>query len=132
MEVLATVDAGLARSRPLAAAHSIWEIVLHLEIWFATTTDWISGHEVRLAPEEDWPPVREATIKEWEKARFELDRSARRLLDSLERFQDADLERKVPGREYDYYVLLHGITQHMLYHAGQIAILKKGRTFFRL
>jgi uncharacterized damage-inducible protein DinB len=26
-----------------------------------------------------------------------------------------------------YYVLLHGAVQHDVYHAGQIAILKKGR-----
>jgi uncharacterized damage-inducible protein DinB len=32
-----------------------------------------------------------------------------------------------PGGKYSTrYVLLHGIIQHDLYHAGQIAVLKKG------
>jgi hypothetical protein len=29
------------------------------------------------------------------------------------------------GAGVSYYVLLHGIVQHDVYHAGQIAILKK-------
>ena len=32
---------------------------------------------------------------------------------------------RVPGKRYDFYHMLHGIAQHELYHAGQIAILKK-------
>ncbi len=31
-----------------------------------------------------------------------------------------------PGASYSLYVLLHGVAQHDLYHAGQIALLKKG------
>ena len=31
------------------------------------------------------------------------------------------------GTGVSYYVLLHGIVQHDVYHAGQIALLKKGR-----
>ena len=32
----------------------------------------------------------------------------------------------VPGKDYSVYVLLHGAVQHMTYHTGQIALLKKG------
>jgi uncharacterized damage-inducible protein DinB len=35
------------------------------------------------------------------------------------------LEAIVPGTQYSNYVLLHGVIQHNLYHAGQIALLKK-------
>ena len=38
---------------------------------------------------------------------------------------DARLRDRVPGKRYDFYHLLHGLAQHELYHAGQIAILKK-------
>jgi len=34
-------------------------------------------------------------------------------------------DHQVPGKRYDFYHMLHGIAQHELYHAGQIAILKK-------
>jgi len=36
-----------------------------------------------------------------------------------------------PGKRYDFYRMLHGIAQHELYHAGQIAILKKAQTSSR-
>jgi hypothetical protein len=41
---------------------------------------------------------------------------------------DERLPEKVPGKEPDDYTLyytLHGIVQHELYHARQIALLKK-------
>jgi hypothetical protein len=31
----------------------------------------------------------------------------------------------VNGKPYDYYVLLHGALQHTLYHAGQIAMVRR-------
>ncbi len=36
-----------------------------------------------------------------------------------------DLDKVVAGRDYTMYVMLHGVIQHNLYHAGQIAVLKK-------
>jgi uncharacterized damage-inducible protein DinB len=41
---------------------------------------------------------------------------------------DDRLSEPAPGirRQYSIYEMLHGIIQHDLYHAGQIAILKKG------
>jgi hypothetical protein len=43
---------------------------------------------------------------------------------------DQRLRDRVPGKRYDFYHMLHGIAQHELYHAGQMAILKKAA--FRL
>ena len=37
----------------------------------------------------------------------------------------AQLGAPVPGHDYSYYVMLHGIVQHDVYHAGQIALIKK-------
>jgi hypothetical protein len=38
---------------------------------------------------------------------------------------ESRLRERVPGKKYDFYFMLHGVAQHELYHAGQIAILKK-------
>jgi hypothetical protein len=38
---------------------------------------------------------------------------------------EEDLAEQVPGKEHSVYTMLHGIIQHDLYHAGQIALLKK-------
>ena len=43
-------------------------------------------------------------------------------------FPEERLADRVPGKSesyYNYYYLFSGIVQHELYHAGQIAILKK-------
>jgi hypothetical protein len=57
---------------------------------------------------------------------MELSLSQEELITELEKREDDEfLEEIVPGREYDYYTMLHGILQHDLYHAGQISILKK-------
>ncbi len=43
----------------------------------------------------------------------------------MRKLPHAKLSETVPGREYSVYCLLHGVVQHNLYHAGQIALLKK-------
>jgi hypothetical protein len=51
--------------------------------------------------------------------------NAGNLAQAIEGFDDAKLRAIVPGRQYDFYYLFHGIVQHSLYHGGQIAMLKK-------
>jgi len=41
---------------------------------------------------------------------------------------DQRLTEQVPGKTYNIRFMLEGVAQHELYHAGQIAILKKART----
>jgi hypothetical protein len=43
----------------------------------------------------------------------------------IQSFGDERLEATVPGRSYNFYRLFQSVTQHAVYHAGQIAILKK-------
>jgi hypothetical protein len=43
----------------------------------------------------------------------------------LEVLSDARLNEIVPGRDYSFYFLAHGIAQHNAYHGGQIALLRK-------
>ena len=50
------------------------------------------------------------------------------LIAAVAAFPDSRLDEMVPGKEgshYTFYYMLHGVVQHELYHAGQIALLKK-------
>jgi hypothetical protein len=47
------------------------------------------------------------------------------LVKTVAALPDSRLRDRVPGKRYDFYHHLHGVAQHELYHAGQIAILKK-------
>ena len=49
-----------------------------------------------------------------------------RLRETAAQIEDELLDTSPTGNHSTRYVLLHGIIQHDLYHAGQIAILKKG------
>jgi hypothetical protein len=49
------------------------------------------------------------------------------LVKTVAALPESRLRERVPGKKYDFYFLLHGVAQHELYHAGQIAILKKAQ-----
>ena len=55
-------------------------------------------------------------------------RTHEELASAVAALPDARLDEMVPGKEgahYTFYYMLHGLVQHELYHAGQIALLKK-------
>lgn len=126
-DLLADVTAQQASLHPVARGHSIWELVLHIEVWANAAAQATQG--VRMAKivgtPEDWPSVTAASAQEWEAVTKRLFATCERLSDAIEQFGDARLSEIVPGRQYDFYYLFHGIVQHSLYHAGQIGLLKK-------
>ena len=54
-----------------------------------------------------------------------MKRTHDRLVRTVAGLSESRLGDRVPGKRYDFYHMLHGIAQHELYHAGQIAVLKK-------
>jgi len=126
LELLADVGADRAAARPIAGAHTIWELVHHMAAWEDAVRRCIEGEEMRsLADEEDWLPVPDMSEVAWRESVDRLERAHRLLLESLSGFDAGQLEETVPGASYSFYVMLHGVVQHDLYHAGQIAILRK-------
>ena len=73
----------------------------------------------------DWSVVVDDGAPAWAKAKKSLFDSAEQLTEAIGTFPDTRLTDIVSGRDYDFYYLFHGIVQHSLYHAGQIAILAK-------
>ncbi len=125
MELLAGVDAKSAAARPIYHAHSIWELTLHIAAWQGAVRTRIGGKAVELSDEQDWPPVSDTSKSAWEKAVRSLRDAYEQLRDAVAALDDQRLLAPVPGRDYNLYFLIHGVIQHNLYHAGQIAILKK-------
>ena len=124
-ELLTAVNGAMARRRPLPLAHSMWEIVLHITAWQAATLCAVKGQKMpSLAESQDWPWAGQ-TEQDWHNAVQELGRVNQELVAAITHFPDDRLGGRVPGREYTFYDLLHGVVQHNLYHAGQMALLKK-------
>jgi hypothetical protein len=125
-ELLAGITAKQACDYPLASAHNIWELVLHIETYVHAAYEVVEGVPMPqiAGTQSDWRPVSDAGTAAWTAATNRLFQSAARLAKGIEGFTDEGLTDTVPGREYDFYYLFHGIVQHSLYHGGQIAMLK--------
>jgi uncharacterized damage-inducible protein DinB len=127
LEILAGVTAAQAARRPIPAAHSIWEIVLHVATWNDVVRRRALGEKVQVSDAEDWPAVTATDEESWTRAKARLDAAHRALLDLLATLPESRLDQPlVPGGS-NGYLQLHGVVQHDLYHAGQIAVLKKAK-----
>ena len=126
-EVLAGVTYQTAAQRPIPDAHTIWEIVLHLSVWMSVPARRIAGEEVsNPPPDQDWPAAPPPSEEAWRQALDQLAQAQRDLEAKIRTLTDDRLREKVGGPvPYSIYTLLHGVVQHNLYHAGQIALLKK-------
>ena len=125
-ELLATATCVQAAKRPIPGAHTIWEIVVHMSAWESVVRRRLLGESVTdLAPEQDWPAVTNVTEPAWRKTLEELEKSHLQTRQAIAQLTDERLDDTVSGKGYSVYVMLHGVVQHDLYHAGQIAILKK-------
>jgi hypothetical protein len=125
-ELLDGVTAEQARTRPLAGAHTIWELVLHIELYIRVALDATRGVAMPRLYEtgKDWPEAGTGR-EEWESANRRLFESGEELARAIEGFGDERLSESALGRDYDFYYLFHGVVQHTVYHGGQIALLKK-------
>jgi uncharacterized damage-inducible protein DinB len=130
-EVLSGIDHVQAAARPLPGAHSIWELVLHLTAWKNETRHRLTGGRAGEPREGDWPAIGETTADRWREAREKLDLSHQLVVSGVKEFKEENLPVPTNDPRSDdiaptYYELLMGILQHDVYHAGQIAVLKKG------
>ena len=125
LELLKDVDAATAAAQPMDGVHSIWELVLHIAVWDEAGLRRLSGEKWQPKGLANFPRVTTVAEGAWRKAVAATKRTHVTLVKTVEALPDSRLWERCPGKRYDFYHLLHGIAQHELYHAGQIAILKK-------
>ncbi len=128
LQLLSDVDAKLAAARPIKNAHSIWELVLHIRAWDDTVRRRAGGTAVKLPDKENFPPVSDTSSAAWSDAINQLKSTHDELTQVVAAFPDSRLQEQVPGkteRYHNFFYMFSGIVQHELYHAGQIALLKK-------
>ena len=75
-------------------------------------------------------PTGDARARQWQADLSRLRRAADDLQSAINSQDDRRLAEDLPGTNdtWTAYHTLHGVLQHTLYHAGQIAILKKGKS----
>ena len=121
-----------AKARPVPGAHSIWELVLHMTAWAGEVRARVEGAEAGEPAAGDWPAVGRTTAVRWIAAKAALLEAYRELASALETIPDAFLRRPVADRRdaaagtgLSRWLTLHGAIHHAVYHAGQIALLKR-------
>lgn len=124
-ELLRGVSARQAAARPLRGAHTIWELVLHIAAWKGAVLRRMQGKGTQLSPAQNFPRMPAATAANWKRTLDALRTAQHDLHRAVSALPDSRLKQRVPGKRYSLYFMLHGLVQHDLYHAGQIALLKK-------
>jgi uncharacterized damage-inducible protein DinB len=131
-EILDGVDSATATRHPIPGAHSIAEIVAHLTAWTREVARRLDGKAPAIPAEGNWPPPAGPTTGEWQAALIDLERAHDELLAALRRFPATQLQspmgterHQALGTGLSFELVLHGLGQHLAYHTGQIALLKK-------
>jgi uncharacterized damage-inducible protein DinB len=127
-ELLAQISPEVATTPALPGTHSISALLQHLLLWNERVRNTSDTHPLEpWQPETEWaePPIPwNELVPRWNKSRDLLE-------EKIRNFSVADLTKQVPGRTYAYEMLLEGMVQHAIWHAGQIAMvrsmLKRGR-----
>jgi uncharacterized damage-inducible protein DinB len=126
LELLAGVSVEQAQARPLAGIHSIWELVLHLCAGYRLVLRRLEGDGSPLTPAEDWPAAPAPTAENWQATVEELRSLNKELRQKVLKFDPGRIDQPiVEDPPYTAYTQFTGLTQHDLYHAGQIALLKR-------
>jgi len=126
-EILDGVDAARAAAHSIPGIHSIWELVLHVTTWLTVPTRRILERSaIDPSDEENFPAVPSPPSEAaWREAREALAGAVDDLAGLVPGLSPARLEEPVGGKGYSVAVMLYGVVQHALYHAGQMALVKK-------
>ena len=119
-ELVAKIPPEMATTPPVPGAHSISELLQHLLLWNERIRNTSESHPMpRWEAEKEWaePPIPwKELVARWNKSRDLLE-------ERIRNFPAGDLAKQVPGRNYPYETMFHGILQHAIYHSGQIAMV---------
>lgn len=124
-DALASVDRPRALHRPIPEAHTIAEIVLHSTTWHDVVRRRLEGETPEVSDAQDWPPVDLPDEAAWAAAVGRLFETGRVLCGTVRRFPSERLLERRPVGDETWAELAIGELQHMLYHAGQIGLLRK-------
>lgn len=127
-DLVGEVTATQARAHPIAGAPSIWELLLHTTACERVACRRLGGEAVAPLPDVlAWPKPEPATADAWLRAKLDFGEARRALRQAVASFPESRLGETVPDHEHTWYVMLHGLVEHALYHAGQIEMLMRAQ-----
>jgi heme-degrading monooxygenase HmoA/uncharacterized damage-inducible protein DinB len=125
-ELLDGVSAEAAAARPIAAAHTIWELVLHVTAWTDVFRRRLEGTAIEEPEAGDFPAAPQATSHAWAEVTQALFAAHGALTAHVSRLSEAELAAPIPGRPFDRHFQVRAAIRHTVYHSAQIGLLRKG------
>ncbi len=124
VKTLEGIDLFDAGTRYLEARHTIWELANHITYWIEEVYSSVKDVTSLSHEGNDWPEMG-ATEDEWARVSSRLEEAVSVLAHELGSWTDEGLSKTVPGSNFTFKQMVHGLIQHNLYHAGQINVMKK-------
>ena len=123
-KILQCIDAPCAAAELLPGTHTIWQLVMHMEFWERIAARRFAGP---IVPEEagNFPATPAVNDAEWEKTLGSFRISNREFRQAISQLDANCLDKNTPGGQRSFRYELVGVLEHHIYHAGQIALLKK-------
>lgn len=106
--------------------NTIVTLVYHTNYYIDTVSKVLTGGPLEGKDEDSFqhPPL--TSEEEWQKLLNETWTKAERFAEQIEQLPDSLLDENFTAEKYgNYFRHLHGIIEHMHYHLGQIALIKK-------
>ena len=123
MKILERITSAHIKEDP-ERSKRIAKVVNHMLTWRTFSMHVLKGGSVyEVAEEDNWKDFDSLTDEQWQSLKSQLVATQNELNTLLEKMEDRQLDQKVISKEYDLYILLHGMIQHDLYHLGEITAL---------
>ncbi|HUR10991.1 MAG TPA: DinB family protein [Flavitalea sp.] len=125
--ILEEVHPALVYKKPLETGHSMIDLLYHMLTWSEFTLARIRREEekdMEAFDKKDWRII-DPLEHTWGKGIKNFRNTNDSILGVLEAKSDDWLNEKVDYRDYNFRTLLSGISQHHIYHAGQLAYVSK-------
>lgn len=119
--------------KPSGSTHNIFELVTHMNSWRRFTVEHLKGNSIfsiEINGEDDWIKGYAQDEQTWNNALNDLVQLHSELVTLIPTVAPEKLIEKVAGKKFTWYVFLHGVIHHDVYHSGQIALLKKMATTY--
>lgn len=108
------------------SSKSIAVLVQHIINWrifLLKKLDGDAAYDLKIDSPEDWSETFIKDQQEWEALKTKLVETQENLLEKLSVETEELLKKQVPGKKYTFLPILTSISQHDIYHLGQIAML---------
>lgn len=127
-DILNDVQSEIAFRKPAPDSHSIAALLSHMLYWREFVIARLNGDETFAVDQEKsfmWQTLLPQDAENWEALAARFHDSHERMINALQSRDESFLGHTVAARGYNFHVLLNGIVQHDIYHAGQIAYATK-------